>query len=188
MRAIRRILQRLGWYRARGYAISAAPTARFDAWRLGGAPGVDIRFGDHCIFEGRIFCDHAGAKVRIGDRSFVGDSLIVSAKEVSIGNDVLISWGVTIVDHDSHAQDFDHRRDDVMAWYYGRKDWSHVAVAPVTVCDKVWVGFGASILKGVTIGEGAIVGARSVVTRDVAPWTVVVGNPARAVKVLEPRI
>jgi acetyltransferase-like isoleucine patch superfamily enzyme len=80
--------------------------------------------------------------------------------------------------------EFSQRANDVTDWLAGRKDWTNVAISPVRVCDKVWVGFGASILPGVTIGEGAIVGAASVVTRDVAPWTVVAGNPARVIREL----
>ncbi|MBV8923397.1 DapH/DapD/GlmU-related protein, partial [Bradyrhizobium sp.] len=56
--------------------------------------------------------------------------------------------------------------------------------APVVIADKVWIGFNASILKGVTIGEGAVVGACSVVTRDVPPFAVVAGNPARVIRTL----
>jgi galactoside O-acetyltransferase len=52
--------------------------------------------------------------------------------------------------------------------------------------DKVWIGFGASILKGVTVGEGAVIGAQAVVTRDVAPYTVVAGNPARIIRHITP--
>lgn len=54
--------------------------------------------------------------------------------------------------------------------------------APITICDGVWIGARATILPGVTIGEGAIVAANAVVTRDVAPWTVVGGNPAKFIK------
>lgn len=53
--------------------------------------------------------------------------------------------------------------------------------APITICDGVWIGARAIVLPGVTIGEGAIVAAGAIVTKDVAPWTVVAGNPARVV-------
>jgi galactoside O-acetyltransferase len=53
--------------------------------------------------------------------------------------------------------------------------------------NKAWLGFDSAILKGVRIGEGAVVGAKSVVTKDVEPWTVVAGNPARVIRTLEPR-
>ena len=54
--------------------------------------------------------------------------------------------------------------------------------APVTICDGVWIGARAIILPGVTIGEGAIIGAGAIVTKDVEPWAVVGGNPARVIK------
>ena len=54
--------------------------------------------------------------------------------------------------------------------------------APITVGDKVWICAGAFIGPGVTIGDGAVVGARAVVVKDVEPWTVVAGNPAKMIK------
>jgi galactoside O-acetyltransferase len=66
----------------------------------------------------------------------------------------------------------------------GVKRWDFVSVRPVRIGDKVWIGFGASILKGVNVGEGSVVGAKAVVTRDVPPYTVVAGNPARVVRQL----
>jgi galactoside O-acetyltransferase len=61
-----------------------------------------------------------------------------------------------------------------------------VAKAAVRIGDKSWIGFNASILKGVTIGEGAVVAACSVVTADVEAWSLVAGNPARPIRRLEP--
>ena len=62
-----------------------------------------------------------------------------------------------------------------------------VSARPVRVGHNAWIGFDSCILPGVTIGDGAIVGARSVVGEDVEPYTVVAGNPARVVKRLEPQ-
>ena len=62
---------------------------------------------------------------------------------------------------------------------------SHVNSAPIRIEDKVWIGMDALILKGVTIGEGSVVAARSVVTKDVPPYSLVAGNPARVVKSLK---
>ena len=59
---------------------------------------------------------------------------------------------------------------------------NHVMTKPVTIRDNVWIGNGATILKGVTIGEGSVIAAKSVVTRDVPPHTIVAGNPAKVIK------
>jgi len=95
-----------------------------------------------------------------------------AAESVKIGSDVLIAGGVFISDHD-HV--FDH--PDKPARWSGE-----LRTQPVVVKDGVWVGEGAVILKGVTVGERAVVGANAVVTRDVPPYSVVGGNPARLIK------
>jgi len=73
----------------------------------------------------------------------------------------------------------------VIDWAAGAKDWSQVKIAPVRIEDKAWIGFNAIILKGLTIGEGAIVAAGAVVSKDVAPYTLVGGNPAVFIRTLE---
>jgi galactoside O-acetyltransferase len=123
--------------------------------------------------------------VSIGDRCFIGASVLVCHTNITLGDDVVISWGVTIVDHDSHSLNWDERKNDILDWAQGRKDWSHVAIAPVHIERRAWIGFGVSIMKGVRIGEGAVIGAGSVVTRDVPAYCVAAGNPARVVRQLD---
>ena len=133
--------------------------------------------------------------IKIGRRTFINAGTnIISINEIEIGDDVTIGWNIYIYDHDSHSLDYRFRKDDIERqredFYANRnfifsKDWSTVKSAPVKICNKVWIGFNAIILKGVTIGEGAIVAAGAVVTKDVPAWTVVAGNPATIVKKIE---
>lgn len=160
--------------------------SRVDFLRARGARRGHLRIGVSSMVDAKLGFDRPEAQIMIGSRTFVGRSALVAAQRITIGDDVLVSWDVTIVDHDSHALDFEGRRHDVEGWLAGRKDWSHVEIAAVTIADKVWIGFGAAILKGVTIGEGAVVAARSLVVKDVAPWTLVAGNPARPIRDLKP--
>jgi acetyltransferase-like isoleucine patch superfamily enzyme len=62
----------------------------------------------------------------------------------------------------------------------------NVAASPIVINDDVWIGFNATVLKGVTIGRGAVVGACAVVTKDVPAYAIVVGNPARTVGEAKP--
>jgi acetyltransferase-like isoleucine patch superfamily enzyme len=140
-----------------------------------------INVDEQSQVEGAILFDKENASISIGKRVFINGSLI-AAQRIEIGDDVLVSWGVTIVDHNSHAISFSQRVNDVTDWKLGKKDWSNVKVAPIKISNKVWIGFNSIILKGVSIGEGAIVGAGSVVTKDVPAWTIVGGNPARVIR------
>jgi galactoside O-acetyltransferase len=154
-------------------------------WRLKlhGA-GNRVSVGQDSIVQCHISFDGSNGSVVIGDRTYVGASQIVCHSDIRIGTDVIISWGVTIVDHDSHSLHWEQRRHDVANWRRGVKVWDTVTVRPVVIGDRAWLGFGVSLLKGVTIGEGAVVGARAVVTRDVPPYSVVAGNPARVIREL----
>jgi len=106
------------------------------------------------------------AVLKIGDNSNIGDRTeIHCGKEVTIGNGCLISWDVVIMDWDHHRINSEQ----------------HV-YKPVVIEDKVWIGCKAVILKGVTIGTGAIVAAGSVVTHNVPPHSLAAGNPAVIIK------
>lgn len=146
----------------------------------------NLSVGRRSIVHCRFSFDRPEGRISVGDRTYIGASHIVSASSVTIGSDILISWGVTIVDHNSHALSAIRRAGDVAEWYEGRKDWTDIGIAPVVLEDRCWIGFNAIILKGVTVGEGAVVGAGAVVTRDVPAYTAVGGNPARKIRDLDP--
>jgi len=94
----------------------------------------------------------------------------------------------------SHSLNYKERQKDISRqnedYLNGRsfiesKDWDVVKSRPIIIEDNVWIGFDCVVLSGVTIGEGAIISARSVVREDVEPWTIVAGNPAVKIKKLE---
>lgn len=149
--------------------------------------------GDNNIVAGSFIFESDKGEIIIGNDSYIGGSTFISRSRIEIGNHVTIAWGSTIYDHDSHSLDYMNRRQDITAElkdiiegrnFIYNKDWSTVSSRPIVIKNDAWIGMNCIILKGVTIGEGAVVGAGSVVTHDVPDWTVVAGNPARVVKTL----
>lgn len=150
--------------------------------------------GAESMIGGTFTFESDGGSIAIGDRSYIGGGTqIISRTSVDVGNDVMIAWGCYLYDHNGHSLDWRYRVEDMACQMRAHraklslttdKDWSTVTTAPIRVCDKAWIGFEVAILKGVVVGEGAIVAARSVVTRDVPPWCVVAGNPAVVVREL----
>lgn len=191
---MREIVVRLLERRARrrlfsGHDLNVDATARISYRRVVMQPGSKLTIGAGSIVEGsNLVFERQGGEIAIGRNTFIGGSLIACSTRVEIGDDVLVSWGCNIVDHNSHSIAWSKRQNDVRDWYEGRaaKDWSNVPIAPVRIGNKCWIGMNAIILMGVELGEGAVVGAGSVVTRSVPPWTVVVGNPARLMRELGP--
>jgi len=165
--------------------VMVAPKCRVAWHKVQFRPGCELAIGTGSIVEAGIYFDRPGGAVRIGERTYIGASTLVCAESIDIGDDVLVSWGCTIVDHNSHPLAWKDRSGDVANWFEGRKDWTRVERAAVRIGNKAWIGFNAIILKGVHIGEGAVVGAGSVVTRDVAAYSIVAGNPARLVRMLD---
>ncbi len=145
-------------------------------------PEGSLEIGAGSIVEANLVIEREGASIVIGRNTFIGSSLIASATRIEVGDDVLISWGCTIVDHNSHGIGWAQRSQDVRDWYHGKKDWTHVEVKPVKIGDKSWLGLNVIVLKGVEIGEGAVVAAGSVVVKNVPAWTIVAGNPAKVIR------
>jgi len=185
--AIERVTRRFFsyWFRNKFYY---EPLLRYYCTKVGNNVKLD---GDFPLINGTGII-HIGSNVRIGNRVawflmnhfqedpklVVGDNTSLNyqigisiARSVKIGNNCLIAGETVIFDNDSHNTYFaDDRRmkpDDV---------------APVVIEDNVWIGMRSMIMKGVTIGRGAVVAAGSVVTKDVLPLTLVGGNPARLIK------
>jgi len=157
--------------------------------------GKKIKIGKSNLLGVNIILENDQAEVTIGNNVYIGNSKIICKNKIVLGNNILIAWGVTLYDHDSHSVGVEDRRNDIKQAYsdfinekrnyLANKNWDVVNSKPIIVEDDVWLGMESLILKGVTIGEGSIVAARSVVTKDVAPYTVVAGNPAKEVKKLK---
>ncbi|MCF3596438.1 glycosyltransferase [Rhodobacteraceae bacterium LMO-12] len=146
--------------------------------------------GQQCDITATFVFERGVGMISVGDGTSIGSGcLLICAQPdgIRIGRNVMLSWDVVVTDNNSHSLDRDMRENDARDWLTGTlrgrtgafKNWQDVGAAPVTIGDGVWIGFGASIMKGVTIGEGAIIASQSVVTKDIPPYSIVGGNPAR---------
>lgn len=146
-----------------------------------------IRIGDHCCIRGRLAAIGDG-QIRIGNNCYIGGGSLLGATEsVVLGDCVMIAPDVRIMDNNNHPVE-PHLREEMCRSgdYFGPLwNWDQAAHAPVIIGNNVWIGERSAILKGVQIGEGSVVACHSVVTKDVPPYTMVAGNPARVVKHLE---
>jgi UDP-3-O-[3-hydroxymyristoyl] glucosamine N-acyltransferase len=130
-------------------------------------PDSRVVVGDDVLLSSgvRLHLRDAGARIELGARSFLNyRTEIVAHDRVRVGADCLLAWDVQVVDSDSHSVD-------------GRPH-----TAPVVIGDGVWIGCRATVLKGVTVGDGAVVAAGSVVVSDVPARCLVGGNPARLLR------
>lgn len=142
-----------------------------------------ITIGAFSHIKGEILTFRHGGKIVIGNYCFIGpNSYLWSAKMISIGNRVLISHNCNIFDSDTHPLDPADRHIQCKGIITGSYPVDiNLQEEEVTIEDDVWIGANSTILKGVTIGKAAVVGAGSVVTKNVDAFTIVAGNPAKAV-------
>jgi len=134
--------------------------------------GADLRMGDHCRLGQGVFFETSGdGRIVLGRHVRVNQGVfVVSYSAIAIGDDTLIGEYVSIRDANHGTAPGALIRTQL-----------HDAT-PITIGRDVWIGRGTAVLKGVTIGDGAIVAANSVVTRDVPAGTVVAGVPARVIR------
>jgi acetyltransferase-like isoleucine patch superfamily enzyme len=149
------------------------------------APGAQIVLGAGVLVNSRNGSNSAGlphptilaatspeSSIMIGEESGISGASISARLGIRIGKRVLIGAGACIWDNDFHPLKLEDRRENANA---------HVHALPIRIEDDVFIGARALILKGVTIGRGAVIGAGSVVCQDVQPETVVAGNPAKVI-------
>jgi maltose O-acetyltransferase len=130
------------------------------------------QIGQDSIIEPPFYCVY-GQNIHIGDHVYLNVlCTILDCNEVHIGHHVMIGPGVQIYCAAHHLQ----AETRIQGWEVAK---------PVVIEDNVWIGGSAILLPGVTIGRNAVVGAGAVVPRDVAANTVVAGNPARVIRVIE---
>lgn len=144
----------------------------------------EIIIGDDVFLDGCIGIHFAARyadvpTLRIGSRTGIGhNSILTIGKSISIGSDCRIASDVLIFDSSGHPTDPEAR--------IAGKAAAPEEVRPVVIEDNVWIGIRSIVAPGVTIGEGSVVSAASVVLGDVPPYTVVAGNPARRIASLKP--
>lgn len=124
------------------------------------------------------------ARVKLGAFALVHGARIICDSEISIGDYALISWNVVLMDTYRVPMTARERRKEMelVPTREKRLVCAAVEAKPIRIERNVWIGFDSCVLPGVTIGEGSIVGARSVVTQSVPPFTIVGGNPARVIR------
>jgi acetyltransferase-like isoleucine patch superfamily enzyme len=148
-----------------------------------------IKIGQFSHIRGSLQIFTQGGEIIIGDYCYVGENTkIWSAEKIQIGNNVLIAHNVNIHDNISHPISAKERHADYKRIIGIEKidaTLFDLRTKPVIIKNDAWIGFNSIILKGVTIGEGAIVGAGSLVTKNVPDFAVVVGNPAQIIKYTE---
>ncbi len=134
---------------------------------------IGVRFGKNLRSQ-VVFAIEAPHKLEFGDNVGVGvGCTFISGGGISIGSDVMIANYVGFLSSDHEFKNLTIPMKD-----QGMKNEN----TPITIEDDVWLGYGVIVLKNVRIGKGAIVGAGSVVTKDIPPFAIAIGNPARVVK------
>jgi acetyltransferase-like isoleucine patch superfamily enzyme len=146
-----------------------------------------IRIGSGTHIRGELMTFPGGA-IEIGASCYLGEgSRIWAAGTLTIGDRVLIAHLVSIFDNLTHPLNPFTRH-----WQYqrithgGNPKGVDLGVRRVLIEDDVWIGCNSVVLRGVRIGQGAVIGAGSVVTKDVPAWSLVAGNPARVIRELTP--
>jgi acetyltransferase-like isoleucine patch superfamily enzyme len=143
--------------------------------RLDVLPFQDFELGDHSTVEDFATINNGMGPVRIGHHSFIGLSDVIIGP-VTIGHHVILAQHIVI-------SGLNHAYEDIHTPISAQK----CVVKPIVIEDECWIGANSVVTAGVRIGKHAVVAAGSVVTKDVPPFSVVAGNPARVIKQYDPQ-
>ena len=150
---------------------------------------IGVRIGRGTgVYMGSLFDAGPRGRITLGDYVLVNGARFTCDSEIAVGDYCLISWNVVLMDTYRMPPDPEARSREVeqAVLRSPRRLYADAEALPIHIGSNVWIGFDSCVLPGVTIGEGSIVGARSVVAEDVPPYTVVAGNPARVIRHLTP--
>jgi acetyltransferase-like isoleucine patch superfamily enzyme len=121
----------------------------------------------------KLMIDKKGAEIIIGDNTRIHGTCIHAQESIHIGNNCLIAANCQIVDSSGHELSFDNVKNRIKTIGKTR---------PIVIHDNVWIGANTFVLPGVTIGEGSVIGAGSIVVSDIPPYSIARGNPAVVIK------
>jgi len=152
-------------------------------------PGVVI--GDATgAYDRASFVVGPAGRVRVGQYTILNGTYLICNNEIVIGDHCLLAWGSVITDTwfglNSATREERGAVLRAVAAHPARRVQPVTDARPVKLEDNTWVGFDSVILPGVTLGRGCIVGSKTVIYEDVPPYAVVVGDPARIIRYLEP--
>jgi acetyltransferase-like isoleucine patch superfamily enzyme len=146
-----------------------------------------IRIGAYSNVRGELFIYGHGGEIAIGNYCYIGEGTrIWSSGKITIGDKVLIAHNVNIHDSNSHPTNSIERHQHFLEITQSNHPKKlSLDEKEVLIGDNAWIGFNATILKGVKIGKNAIIAACSLVTKDVDDYTVVGGHSAKVIKQLD---
>jgi len=142
---------------------------------------IGLKLGKNVTLQSSSLATELDGYIEIGDYSYLSGAAIIACESVIVGKYVFIAGGVMIVDSDFHPLDPGERLEDtvIISTVGKKRERPPFIIAPVVIEDDVWIGYNSTIMKGVTIGKGAIIQPGSMILRDIPAGAVVFGNPAQ---------
>ncbi|HTL54727.1 MAG TPA: acyltransferase [Candidatus Limnocylindrales bacterium] len=155
----------------------------FRLYRNQDEEGLTIGSGA-AVYNGTMFDVGQHGKVRIGTYAVINPAWFICDELIEVGDYSLIAWNVVLMDTYRISLQPSQRRFELqqLPKRSPRRIESPSSARAIRIQQNVWIGFDSCVLPGVTIGEGSVIGARSVVASDIPPFTMAAGNPARPIR------